>query len=1004
MKKTLLIGSGIFAFLLILITLLPFLFKDKIIARIDKEISNSVNAKVIYDLDKISISLWRSFPNVAVSISDFGIVGNPPFQQDTLLNLEELGIDFNLMSVLFEENPSLTGINLNGGNFYIKILEDGTANYDIFYTDEEKSQPEDEELLTISVNQISIQDVSLIYEDRSLDFFLDLNVVQGQGKGAFTAEKFQLPVELTAKIAAIDYEGVNYMSNKNFEGKTKLDVDLPQMKFALADGSFKLNDFAFDLSGFLAMPKEDIEFDLAFQSQDHDFKSILSLVPGMYSESFSKLETSGQMDFKGFVKGIYNEASIPAFELGLTISEGMFKYPDLPRPVKNVNLDMVVKNETSILENTSVSISNFNLDFGSNPISGRFLLEDLINYPIDAGLKGKLNLDELTSIFPIEGMNLKGILDVNATAKGRYDSIKGEFPAMDIQLALSDGFAKNDEYPAPIENIFAKASILNQKGTMQDFTVNIPQFGFVLEGESIQGKMNLRDLDRLVWDGEIKGGVDLKKVLAIFPVEGLTLEGKIKTDLSTKGSYAAVESKKYDQLTNQGTLEVDGFKLISEDVPQSVQIGKAKAEFSPEKITLSEFDAIVGESPLQATGTLSNYMDYFLNQNGILKGQLNLNSSKFNVNEWMTEETDSSNPTSLTVIELPENIDFTMAVNANEVLYDNLNLKEVKGQMVLRDGVLTFSDASMKTLGGTVGLNGSYDPRDLVAPKFNFNLQVIELSIAEAFSKFNTIKAFAPIAENLTGKFNTNLRFSGNLGQDMMPILSTLDANGLLQVAQTALRDSKILQGITTLTKLQDTNTLEFKNLAIPISINNGVMDVKPFNLKLWDYQAQIQGSAGFDGSMNYLVQMEVPARKFGTQATTLLSTLTGNTVDQNTPIPLAFNLSGTYKSPKVSLAGGNSIETILADALKARVQGETKALQAEAQERFAAAQDSLKQELKAKATVVQDSLKKEVEKQTTVVKEKAKEEAKKLLKGILPKAPAPAKPDTTVVKDNSNL
>ena len=1003
MKRALLIGSGVFVFLLILITLLPFLFKDKIIARIDREISNSVNAQVIYDLNKIDISLWRSFPNVSVSISDFGIVGNPPFQQDTLLNLKELGVDFNLMSVIFEENPSLTGVNLNGGGFYIKVLEDGTANYDIFYTEEEKEELPQEELVTISVNKISIQNANLVYDDRSLDYFMRLNEIKGQGNGAFTSEKFELPVELTAKIADITYEGANYISNKIFEGKTLLDVDLEQMKFSLADGNFKLNDFAFDLSGFLAIPNEDIELDLKFESKDHDFKSILSLVPGMYSDSFSKLETSGQMDFKGFVKGVYSETEYPTFELGLNITDGMFKYPDLPRPVKNVNLDLVIKNETTILEKTSVSIPNFNLDFGSNPISGRFLLANLINYPIDANLKGKLNLDELTSIFPIEGMDLRGILDVNATAKGRYDSLKGEFPSMNIQLALNDGYAKNQEYPAPIENIFAKASIVNQKGTMQDFVVDIPQFGFVLEGESIQGKMNLRDWDRLVWDGEIKGSVDLKKVLTIFPVEGLNLEGKVKTDLSTKGSYAAVESKRYDQLTNRGTLELNSFKLISADVPQGIQIKNAKAEFSPEKIILSEFDATLGESPLQATGTLSNYMDYFLNQNGVLKGQLNLSSQKFNVNEWMVETEPNSTSTSMTVIELPTNIDFSMGVEANEVLYDNLNLKEVKGQLVLRDGVLNFSDASMKALGGTIGMNGTYDPRDLVAPKFNFNLQVINLSIAEAFSKFNTVKAFAPIAENLTGRFNTNLRFSGNLGQDMMPILSTMNANGLLQTAQTALKDSKILQGITNLTKLQDTNTLEFKNLAIPISIENGLMDVKPFNLKLWDYQAQIQGSAGFDGSMNYLIQMEVPAGKFGTQATTLLSSLTGNAVDQNTPIPLAFNLSGTYKSPKVSLAGGNSIETILADALKARVQGETKALQTEAQERFAAAQDSLKQELKTKATVVQDSLKKEVEKQTNVVKEKAAQEAKKVLKGILPKSPPPAKPDTTVVKDNYN-
>src|SRR5690606_6377959 len=105
-----------------------------------------------------------------------------------------------------------------------------------------------------------------------------------------------------------------------------------------------------------------------------------------------------------------------------------------------------------------------------------------------------------------------------------------------------------------------------------------------------------------------------------------------------------------------------------------------------------------------------------------------------------------------------------------------------------------------------------------------------------------------------TGKFNSTLAFSGNLGPDMMPLLASLDGNGLLKVAEAALKDSKILEGITSLTKLKDANTLQLKNIAIPIAITNGVMEVQPFDVRLWDYQANVRGSAGFDGSINYLI------------------------------------------------------------------------------------------------------------------------------------------------------
>lgn len=1000
MKKTLIIVLGVFLFLLAAAVAVPFIFKDKIAARIDREIAHSVNAKVIYDIDNVSLSLFRRFPNVSARIKDLDIVGNTPFENDTLISLRELAVDFNLKSVLFDDYPTLTGVHLNGGNVYIKVLEDGTANYDIAFPTEEVTEESTESNFKIGVDEMEISNLNVVYDDRQLSYFMALGGINAKGAGEFTAAVYDLPIKMEALIADITYEDVSYLSNKTFKGETLLNIDMENMKFTLGEGDFQLNDFLFGLNGYLAMPGDDIEMDVSMEGKDNEFKNILSLVPGIYTESFSSLNTSGTMDFQGKIKGIYNEAKTPTFDISLKVADGMFQYPDLPRPVKNVNLDLHVKNETDNIDNTSVNIPTFNLDFGSNPISGKLYLSDLVSYTIDAALKGKLDLEELTSIFPIEGMTLKGNLDVDATAKGRYDSVAGVIPAIDARLLLANGYAKSADYPAPIEELNVNASIQNPSGSMTDFLVDLSRFGFELEGEAINGSMKIRDFDKLIWDGQIKGGVDLKKILAIFPMEGMAMEGRIQADLNTKGSYAAVEAKNYNQLETRGSMDVSNFKYSATDLPQGIQITKAKAEFNPSTILLSEFDSKIGSSPLQATGSLTNYMNYFLGENGTLKGQLALTSSNFNVNEWMSEQTatDTGSP-ELTVIELPSTIDFTMSVAADEVLYDDMNLKQVKGNMTLKDGILNFSDASMKTMGGTIALDGTYDPRDRTAPLFNFKLNIADLSIAEAFKSFNSVKAFAPIAQHLTGKFNSNLDFSGKLGQDMMPLLSSLDGKGLLKVAETALKDSKILEGITSLTKLKDVNTLQMKNISIPISIDNGVMDVKPFDVKLWDYQAKVQGTAGFDGSINYLINMQIPASKFGAQANSLLATISGTSVDENTTIPLALNLSGTYNSPKIALAGGNSIESLLANALKARVSGEAQGLQTQATAQFNAAQDSMKQVLKAKSEVAQDSAKKELDKQVDVAKDKAVDEAKKLLKGFFPKSTPAAKPDTATVK-----
>src|SRR5690606_10424710 len=156
-------------------------------------------------------------------------------------------------------------------------------------------------------------------------------------------------------------------------------------------------------------------------------------------------------------------------------------------------------------------------------------------------------------------MTLKGNLDLDAVAKGRYDSVAGMIPAIDAKLLLANGYAKSADYPAPIEDLTVDAVIQNQSGKMTDFLVDLSRFGFVLEGEAVNGRMKVRDLEKLIWDGEIAGGVDLEKIMTIFPIEGTSIAGRIEADVASKGSYAAVEAGKYSQLETRGTMDVSNF-------------------------------------------------------------------------------------------------------------------------------------------------------------------------------------------------------------------------------------------------------------------------------------------------------------------------------------------------------------------------------------------------------------------------------------------------------------
>ncbi|MDO9552755.1 MAG: hypothetical protein Q7J63_09640, partial [Rhodonellum sp.] len=191
MKKTIIIILAVFTVLLVALVAVPFIFKDKIIAKVDQKIASAVNAQVYYDYNNISFSVFKRFPHISATLKEFGVIGNPPFQNDTLVHVNNLQVDFNLKSILFGDNPSLTGLHLDGGSMYVKVLGDGMANYDIMYPEEEQEVAEESDF-QIGVDLIEIKDFDLIYDDRQLKYFMALGNINMVGSGDFTMDVYDL--------------------------------------------------------------------------------------------------------------------------------------------------------------------------------------------------------------------------------------------------------------------------------------------------------------------------------------------------------------------------------------------------------------------------------------------------------------------------------------------------------------------------------------------------------------------------------------------------------------------------------------------------------------------------------------------------------------------------------------------------------------------------------------------------------------------------------------------
>ncbi|MFN7494958.1 MAG: AsmA-like C-terminal region-containing protein [Cyclobacteriaceae bacterium] len=900
--KKISIGVGIFLIVLVAAAMiLPRVFKDDIKAAIDKELAKSVNADVVFDANDFSLTIFRNFPNITVEVQKLGVFNRAPFEGVPLFMVERFDVEINLTDVLFGDQIRIKGITLVRPSINVKVLKDGRANYDIAIpsADTVKQQPEEPSQFSFGIDHWEIVEGELVYDDATMPYYMAFKNLNHSGSGNFNDQAFDLKTKTSLDSLTVAYGGTEYLSNKHAEVKATIGISEAYTKYSFKENVSKLNDFAMSAEGWVKLNTNSYDMDLSFKSPANSFKSLLSLVPGMYTKDFGKIETKGELAFNGFVKGSYSENEMPAFNLTMNVKDGMFKYPDLPTAVNNIAMDLTVDNKTGVIENTLVDLKKLHLDFGSNPVDAKLLIENLKDFKMNADLKAKLNLAELNKMFPMQGLEMKGTYAIDAKANGVYDSIRKIIPAVDVAMSLSNGFVKSTQVPLPLEDVHFASTIKNTSGKMAETTIAVKDFNMTMEGEKFSGELLLQNLEDITWDLKAKGGIDIEKMMKIFPVDGMTLSGKVKANIETKGKYSDVTAKRYDKLPTSGSASLKDFSFQSKTLPYAVTIAQAEAVFNPQKIELKNTNGTIGRSDFSTDGAITNYIGFVFGKETI-KGNVNFRSSLLDLNEFMTpsEEPAKKDTASYGVIPIPANIDFVLHSDIKTVKMMDYTITNALGDVIVKDGVANLSGVNFNMLGGSFAVNGSYNTKDANHPKYDMALKIENLAIQQAAASFSIIKTYAPIAGFVNGKFGTDFKINGELGQDMMPKMNTVSGSGLIKIAEAALTKSNFVSGLTSLTKLNNTESVTLKDVLMSASITDGRLSVKPFNVKVGNYATTISGSTGLDKSIDYTLKMTVPAGQLGSQ---LNSFLTPGAA-ANSEVTLPITLGGTMTSPKFSM------------------------------------------------------------------------------------------------------
>lgn len=697
-------------------------------------------------------------------------------------------------------------------------------------------------------------------------------------------------------------------------------------------------------------------------------------------------ELKGDFGVDATLNGVYDtlKKSFPKVNAQINMDKGFVKNKEYPVVLENINFNGTLINTNGDLASTLLDLSNFHFDLDKKPFDGKVKVSNFDTPNYDGMVKGSVDLDKLTQIYPVEGMKLSGLFNIDGIANGIYDAKSNALPKMNAKMSMTNGYVKNEEYKVELKNLNFNGTLINSTGTMAAAMLNLPQLHFEMDNEPIDAKVIINNFDNPVFDISCNGGLDLGKIMKIYPVEGLNLDGKVKINqFSTKGSMEEVRNEKYAQTNTKGSVQLQNIHYESKDLGYPVHIPSGNLNFNTQKLDLSAIYGTIGKTDFMLNGSLTNYLAYALFENEPLGGDLTIQCKKLNLNEWMgaddpsaVSEQSAIAPSSneMSVIEVPSGYRMNINTSAQEVIYDNLILKNFSGKIGIEEKALNLKNVLFETLGGKFAVNGIYDTKNAKSPSYGIDLDIKDLAFKQAFKYFNSFRKLAPIAEFLDGKFNTQLQFMGVMNQKMMPVLENIAGLGIFELLNGKLTGSPITNRLSEVTKIADFKEINLQKASSKFVIKDGWLEVAPFDVKTKDINLNVGGKQALSGNIDYLVKVDAPLGKGGEAAQKALSTLTGGAIQNTGRLKVDLKLGGTAQNPIITGINGGTTADIKDQAIDLAKDKAEDLIKDKTGVDVPLNKDSLKNKIEDKKDEIINQAKDKAEE----LKNKAEEEAKK--------------------------
>jgi len=300
--------------------------KTEIIAKINTKINENINGK--FHIGDFHYKFLTGFPNFTLALKNVELKDNQwAAHKHTLLKAREIEARLNVWSLLQNE-INIHKILINEADIYVYKAENGYSNADIFKPKKKKT-PEDKSSRETTIDQIDLNNVHFILDNRLGHKLFDFDVASLKTKVDYDGDDWQTDVFLDTQIKSLAFNTVHgsFAKEKELKGTFNVSYSSQKEKIDVVTRNLKIGTDSFNIIAFFNLTKGNALFGINIGTTIL-WQNASNLLSGNISSKLNRFNLRQPIDVNCDIKGDFNAEGDPRIVVQAIIKDNELSIPD----------------------------------------------------------------------------------------------------------------------------------------------------------------------------------------------------------------------------------------------------------------------------------------------------------------------------------------------------------------------------------------------------------------------------------------------------------------------------------------------------------------------------------------------------------------------------------------------------------------------------------------------------------------------------------------------------